>query len=180
MAKLNKECILCKTKYSFCNRCEAYDHLPRWMAIYCSDNCRTIFTTATDYEYKHINKEDARKILDNCDLSAKDSYHPTSQRIIDEIYKDDSETDVDTYASITSEDIVASKLFDAGQTTHDDSVASCTISTSDYTRNTQVSLTNDMSANDNVKNVDDIVASVEKVRSNKKIKSKKNADIKQK
>lgn len=89
MAKLNKECILCKTKYSFCNRCAEYDHLPRWMGIYCSDNCRTVFMTLTDYSFKHLSKEDAKKVLDTCDLSKKDVYHESTKRILDEVYAEE-------------------------------------------------------------------------------------------
>lgn len=174
MAKLNKECILCKTKYSFCNRCEAYDHLPRWMAIYCSDNCRTVFTTATDYEYKHLSKEDAKNILDSCDLSARDKYHPTTQRIIDEIYADNTEIKEEIKSDHMSEVCIAT----------DDCITSCSISISDNPCDMTVSLTNSANTVDTIKTtntVNEFVSSVEKVRNNnnKKMKSKKKAAIEQ-
>ena len=62
--KNNKKCILCGKTYTYCSRCEEFDHLPRWMEIYCSDNCRTIFNTLIEYNAKNITaKEAAEKIL---------------------------------------------------------------------------------------------------------------------
>lgn len=52
--KNNKKCILCGKTYTYCSRCEEFDHLPRWMEIYCSDNCRTIFNTLTEYNAENI------------------------------------------------------------------------------------------------------------------------------
>lgn len=174
MAKLNKECILCKTKYSFCNRCAEYDHLPRWMGIYCSDNCRTIFMTLTDYSFKHLSKEDAKRILDTCDLSKKDVYHESTQKILNEVYTEELKCSVVDAKS----DSEVSNTITTTPATNNDLVTDCaTISTSDYSSNIQVSLTNSMSV---YNGVDDIVKTVEKTQSNKKIKSKKNADIKQK
>ena len=86
MVKNNKTCILCGKVYSFCNRCEEFDHLPRWMAIYCSDNCRKIFSALTEYNAGNITKEQAAAELSKCDLSDKKHFHPFNQEKIDEIF----------------------------------------------------------------------------------------------
>lgn len=86
MVKNNKTCILCGKVYSFCNRCEEFDHLPRWMAIYCSDNCRKIFSALTEYNAGNITKEQAAVELSKCDLSDKEHFHPFNQEKIDEIF----------------------------------------------------------------------------------------------
>lgn len=96
MVKNNKTCILCGKVYSFCNRCEEFDHLPRWMAIYCSDNCRNIFSALTEYNAGNITKEQAAIELGKCDLSDKEHFHPFNQEKIDEIF--------DTKVLKTSED----------------------------------------------------------------------------
>ena len=85
MIKDNKTCILCGKKYSFCNRCEEYDHLPRWMAIYCSENCKKIFDAISAYNMKLISKQEAANILKKCDLSKKEEFKESCQRYIDEI-----------------------------------------------------------------------------------------------
>lgn len=85
MIKNNKVCILCGERYSFCSRCEEFDHLPRWMAIYCSDNCKKIFDTISAYNMKLKTKEEAAKILKECDLSRKSEFKESCQKYIDEI-----------------------------------------------------------------------------------------------
>lgn len=85
----NKTCILCGKVYTFCNRCEEFDHLPRWMAIYCSENCKKIFVTATNYKAGEITKEQARERLAKCDLSDKAKFHQSVIDILDEILAED-------------------------------------------------------------------------------------------
>ena len=91
MLRDNKTCILCKNLYTFCNRCEEFDHLPRWMALYCSNNCREIFMTATNYKAGEITKEQAIERLSKCDLSDKKQYHQSVIDILDDILKQDEE-----------------------------------------------------------------------------------------
>lgn len=86
MKKNNKTCILCGKKYTFCNRCEEFDRLPRWMGIYCSDNCRKVFNILTDYNSGHVNKGDTLKKLQDCDLSDKDNYNKFNKGIINELF----------------------------------------------------------------------------------------------
>lgn len=85
MIKNNKTCILCSKVYTFCNRCEEFDHLPRWMTIYCSENCRKIFLTLTDYNAGKLSKEQAYEVLKNCDLSDKDKFNKITKRLTDEV-----------------------------------------------------------------------------------------------
>ena len=87
----NKTCILCGKKYTFCNRCEEFDNYPRWMGIYCSDNCRKIFMTVTDYKAGEITREQAIDNLNLCDLSEKDKYHNSIKCIIDDLLKIENE-----------------------------------------------------------------------------------------
>lgn len=85
MIKNNKKCILCGKVYTFCNRCEEFDHLPRWMGIYCSGNCRAIFNILTDYNGGHITKEEAIQKLNDCDLSYRDHFNKFNKGIIDNL-----------------------------------------------------------------------------------------------
>lgn len=81
----NKKCILCGKTYTYCSRCEEFDHLPRWMEIYCSDNCRTIFNTLTSYNSKTISANEALNILNTCDLSDVDKFHEFNQGLVKEV-----------------------------------------------------------------------------------------------
>ena len=85
MAKNNKECICCGTKYSYCNTCSADRDKPTWMRNYCSDNCRKLFNTASDYFAKAITKEDAKKIIDSADLSKMSSFNKGVIQMINEV-----------------------------------------------------------------------------------------------
>lgn len=89
MIQNNKTCILCKKVYTFCNRCEEYDHLPRWMALYCSNNCKEIFMTATNYEYGEITKEQAKHRLSKCDLSDMNLFHKSVIDVLNAIMEDE-------------------------------------------------------------------------------------------
>lgn len=73
--KNNRTCICCGKEYYFCNTCADQIKEPRWRTIYCSDNCRKIFMTITDYNYKEITKEQAIGNLNACDLNR--NYKPS-------------------------------------------------------------------------------------------------------
>ena len=86
MKKNNKTCICCQKKYTFCLNCSDFDHLPRWMAIYHDENCKKISDVVSNYNFNHITKEQAREILDQCDLSNKENFNKMVKETIDEIY----------------------------------------------------------------------------------------------
>ena len=89
MKKNNKTCLCCQTKYTFCLNCSDFDNMPRWMAIFHDKNCKEIFNTITSYYDKTITKEQAKTILNNCDLSNKKMFNNKIQDAINEIYADD-------------------------------------------------------------------------------------------
>lgn len=108
MKKNNKTCILCGKKYTFCNRCEEFDRLPRWMGIYCSDNCRAIFNILTDYNGGHITKEEAIQKLNDCDLSYRDHFNKFNKGIIDNLMgveNDEESIDMAQYINAPIENV---------------------------------------------------------------------------
>ncbi len=88
--KNNKKCILCGKTYTYCSRCEEFDHLPRWMEIYCSDNCRTIFNALTEYNAKNITAKEAAEKIKDCDMSNVDRFHEFNKNLVEEIQKENS------------------------------------------------------------------------------------------
>lgn len=70
-----RECICCGKIYQYCGHCIKDKHKPTYMALYCSDNCHSIFTAANDFNFELITKEEAQKKLNACDLSSLDNFN---------------------------------------------------------------------------------------------------------
>lgn len=88
MVRNNKTCILCGNKYSYCSGCAEFDHLPRWMECYCSENCKDIFNILSSYNMNHKTKEEAKALLEKCDLTMTDTYSEFNKNCINSIMTD--------------------------------------------------------------------------------------------
>lgn len=82
----NKVCVVCGKEYEYCNRCKADANQPTWKAIYDNENCRKIMNVATEFVAGHIDKDEAKKELDTCDLSGKKNFAPTVAKAVNDIY----------------------------------------------------------------------------------------------
>ena len=81
MVKLNKQCICCKTKYTYCPSCSRADSLkPTWYSDFCSETCMTLWTTATKYNMSMLTKPEAKSIISALDLKPIDTYAACIQR----------------------------------------------------------------------------------------------------
>ena len=92
MVRNNKTCILCGNKYSYCSGCAEFDHLPRWMECYCSENCKDIFNILSGYNMNHKTKEEAKALLEKCDLTKTDAYNEFNRNCINTIMTDETST----------------------------------------------------------------------------------------
>lgn len=104
MVRNNKTCILCGNKYSYCSGCAEFDHLPRWMECYCSENCKDIFNILSSYNMNHKTKEKAKALLEKCDLTMTDTYSEFNKNCINSIMSDETIKPVDTAGKITTVD----------------------------------------------------------------------------
>ena len=78
--KNNRKCILCGKEYSYCGSgCRGDAGKPTWMKLYCSENCKNIFSALNDYNFKLIDKTQAQERLSACDLSIKLNDHYRSE-----------------------------------------------------------------------------------------------------
>lgn len=102
MVRNNKTCILCGNKYSYCSGCAEFDHLPRWMECYCSENCKDIFNILSSYNINHKTKEEAKALLEKCDLTMTDTYSEFNKNCINSIMADETIKPVDTAGKITT------------------------------------------------------------------------------
>lgn len=87
MAVNNRKCVICGRDYYYCNTgCASSLHEPSWKASFCCENCRNIYNACVMYSSRQMSKEEAKSILDECDLSNKESFTSSTKRIIAEIY----------------------------------------------------------------------------------------------
>lgn len=87
MKKLNKICVLDKKAYHYCSSgCKDSIGKPAWMMSFCSENCKNIFEAVSLFNTGKLTAYEARNILDQCDLSSKDHFTESTQKIIDDIY----------------------------------------------------------------------------------------------
>ena len=90
MARQNRTCIACQTKYSYCPSCSRADALkPVWFSEFCSESCKELWITLTKYNMSILSKEEARAIILNLDLKPIVNY-------VDCVKRD--------YAKVTTED----------------------------------------------------------------------------
>lgn len=88
MAKSNRKCVICGSEYYYCSHsCTDSLGKPSWMASFCSDNCRNIYNATAKYNMKKLTAEEAKEILDNCDLSNKENFVSSTKKLIEEIYE---------------------------------------------------------------------------------------------
>ena len=83
--KYPKKCLCCGTSYEYCGNCCDYRNLPLWMNSFHSEECKNIFQTCTDYNFKLITKEQAKAALSKCDLSDRANFNACVQRDLNTI-----------------------------------------------------------------------------------------------
>ena len=84
--KNNRKCICCSTEYRYCNTCSEDATKPAWYAIYCSENCKKLFSAASGYHSKTATIEEVRARFDACDLSYKDKLGVNFIEAINAVY----------------------------------------------------------------------------------------------
>lgn len=103
MAKNNRTCSVCGKHYSYCNNCSSDNSKPSWMTMFCSENCKDLFMTATDYFAGEITPSKAKAVLNKLDIS-NTNIKPSVLRMIDEL-KDVASEEI-TEADIQTEPVV--------------------------------------------------------------------------
>ena len=87
MRKPNRKCVICGHEYFYCTSgCQDSLGKPSWMTSFCCENCKQIYEVVARYNFDKTTAQDARRILDNCDLSEKENFTSSTQRLIAEIY----------------------------------------------------------------------------------------------
>lgn len=110
MNKKMRTCSCCLTQYEYCNRCEKDKNKPQWYFAFCSENCKDIYKTISDYEDNQIDVGGAKEKLDKLDLSRLDrfgeSYKKSVYKIMDEYRKTSEKANVISVDNENQESIV--------------------------------------------------------------------------
>ena len=85
MAKNNKICATCGKHYHYCPTCSADNKKPSWMNMFCSENCKDLFQTATDYYAGELTASKAKAAVNKLDITNKDQFKSSVVRMIDEL-----------------------------------------------------------------------------------------------
>ena len=85
MARRDRQCLCCGTKYSYCPTCGPDKLKPTWMTEFCSESCKELFETATKYNLKKLTKSEAKNIIEKLELKEKSAYVECVQKDLENI-----------------------------------------------------------------------------------------------
>ena len=84
----HKKCLTCGTAFKFCPDCSGVDRLlPAYRATFCSEECATLWSTATKFNMGKLDKAEAKEIISNLNLKPKEEYVACVQRDLENILK---------------------------------------------------------------------------------------------
>lgn len=86
MSKLNKTCFLCQQQYSYCYSCPTELQYQSWKNLFDTENCKEIFNILCRHGQSTITDEEAKELLEQYDLSQKDSFTDNVKKHIDQIF----------------------------------------------------------------------------------------------
>lgn len=132
MAHSNKKCLACGQKYAYCPDCSRADALaPSWKSEFCSEDCMTLWTTATKYNLNKLAKQEAKKIISALNLKSTEQYVACVQRdlavILAEEKKPRRNKKVEEKIDAEEEQIVVDVVADIKDLTEDNVVVEVTI-----------------------------------------------------
>ena len=85
MARRDRQCLCCGTKYSYCPTCSTDKLKPTWMTEFCSESCKELFETATKYNLKKLTQSEAQEIIEKLELKEKSAYVECIQKDLENI-----------------------------------------------------------------------------------------------
>lgn len=89
MARRDRQCLCCGTKYSYCPTCSTDKLKPTWMTEFCSESCKELFETATKYNLKKLTKSEAKEIIEKLELKEKSAYVECIQKDLENIFTEE-------------------------------------------------------------------------------------------
>lgn len=84
--QMNRKCLCCGREYRYCYRCDGASIYNSWKNNFHDENCRKVFNTVANFNAGSVSETDAKKILDNLDLTYKNSFAAPVKAGIESIY----------------------------------------------------------------------------------------------
>lgn len=106
MARRDRQCLCCGTKYSYCPTCSTDKLKPTWMTEFCSESCKELFETATKYNLKKLTKPEAKEIIEKLELKEKSAYVYCVQKDLENILAEEKKAVKEEAAPILEEEPV--------------------------------------------------------------------------
>lgn len=92
--KINHWCILCGKGYHACDSCNEIKTYSPWRTLTDTIEHFKIFIVLKDFHNKIISKEEAKAKLSEYDLSEKDSFKDSAKNVLNEIFCEESMSDI--------------------------------------------------------------------------------------
>lgn len=102
-SKFDRTCSVCGTHYEYCGVCSQYQHLPRWMDAYCSENCKDLYNITAGWINGWLDKEVELARLNKSDLSKKDQFPKWMRDTIKQMKAYVPEVSMDAVEKVLSE-----------------------------------------------------------------------------
>ena len=80
-----RKCIVDQTTYEYCNHCGSFNPYETWRFLFCCENCRKIYDVISKFISGTYTAKEARKELEECDMSGYDHFHSTMKADLDKI-----------------------------------------------------------------------------------------------
>ena len=85
MARRDRKCICCQSKYQYCPTCSTDKNKPTWMTEFCVEACKELWTTATKYNMQMLTKSEAKEIIEGLELKERSEYVECVQKDLENI-----------------------------------------------------------------------------------------------
>ena len=82
-----RNCIICGKQYQYCPKCLQYSNMEKWHVEYCSEQCKNTYSIINKYIFKHIDKEQAKMLLEGNGISNDSNIVPKWKDFVFEILK---------------------------------------------------------------------------------------------
>lgn len=88
MARRDRNCLCCQSQYKYCPTCGNDRMKPVWMSQFCSEECQTLWTTATKYNMEMLTKSEAKAAIEALELKERSVYVECVQKDLKNILDD--------------------------------------------------------------------------------------------
>lgn len=94
MAKANRECHTCSTKYYYCPTCPDDNRNPRIYVMWCGERCAKIFNLLSDETFNNITTAECKEELLKLNITEKDNFKDSIKKHIQRVMESEQKDSV--------------------------------------------------------------------------------------